>query len=142
MTRRLLNVMMIRFVLVIVALLHFTILNVSALSIGSLPQYLYYPTATALGPNVAFYYSSDCRECLCHVRALPTNSVVAINCLRDTRVCFLYRNFNQNYVFRRNSSGQIYFFQLPPHPPLTLETTTITSQITTYAQTTMRSTSK
>ena len=133
---------MIRFGLVSVAVFHFTILSASALSIGTLSQHLYYPSATGLGPAISFYYSTNCLECLCYARTLPNNSIVAINCLRTPRVCFLYSNYSDNYSFRWNSTGKIYFFQLPLYPPVTLATTRITSQITTNPPTTIRSTSK
>jgi hypothetical protein len=124
--------MMIRFMV----LFHLLILSASAWPVGTLFQHLYYPSVNTLGPHISLPYASDCHECLCFAKTLPYNSIVAINCLPGPQLCLLYRNYSENYLFRWNSTGQIYFFQLPPYPPITAANTAITSQ------TTMRSTSK
>lgn len=107
---------MLSLILFFIVLYYQSILINSSYLIGKANHQLYVPSTSSTNPPVTLYYSTSCDECLCYAISSTTVSYVAINCLTDSRVCYLYSTYDSNNAFKWNISSILYLFELPPNP--------------------------
>lgn len=111
--------------LISIVLFHNIFLLTSGIMIQKLSNQIYIPSSSSNNSPTLFYYSNDCKECLCY-GFKSTTTFVAVNCLTNIHLCLFYSSYATDYSFQWNSTSYVYFFELPP----TL-TTTISSQMAT-----------